>query len=553
MSHRLLIFFLLLLSPLLVQAQEEREEFRVIEDGGGVEIPNDLRDKLSSHPDSARTLLLECFFAEGYLNARLDSLSEKTATVNKGCLFDLKGLNIRFKEHPDSLTSEKLQESYTEQFLKTIIQEKLFELEQQGFPFAKADIAEFIIDSENCSVSVDLTIEKGIKAEATDIYFPGAQSTSQEYLRKISGFRSGQLITPNYLQFLRSRLISSTLFQELGNGQLVLREGKPVVLFEVQERSLNVFDGLLGYVPDATGRGQIVGDVELSLWSVVVPGNGINFQYKRLRPETSELMLEVSQDWIGDIPIGISAGFEIYQNDTTYQARDFNVNGYYRVGTRAKVIGGIGFQSTISGSDLPQVTEPDGRKRTTRLGFEFSNLDNYDVPTSGTSLKLILGIANKNLQEDSLAAFTQNLLELNASQYIPIFDRSVLAASLNGFLLESNRVTANDLIRFGGANSFRGYSEDQFRAGAMFWGDVEYRFLVDRSSFLFVFGAGGRYHRPKLITESASSFEVTDNLISTGFGLSYQTRIGRLKFTYAISPEESIANGKVHFGIRTEL
>jgi outer membrane protein assembly factor BamA len=120
-------------------------------------------------------------------------------------------------------------------------------------------------------------------------------------------------------------------------------------------------------------------------------------------------------------------------------------------------------------------------------------------------------------------------------------------------LLEAYRVTFNDLIRFGGANSFRGYAEEQFQAGRLLWGDIEYRFLLDRNSYLFVFGAAGRFHRPKLLTETSNQFQTTDNLYSTGFGMSYQTRIGRLKFTYAISPEESIGNGKVHFGIRTGL
>jgi outer membrane protein assembly factor BamA len=336
-------------------------------------------------------------------------------------------------------------------------------------------------------------------------------------------------------------------------GRIFLRNGEPVVIFEVQERSLNQFDGLLGYVPDAAGNGQIVGDVELSLWNVLTQGNGFDFRYQRLRPETSQLNLGASQDWIGDIPIGISAGFQLYQNDTTYQSRDFDLDGYYLLSTGLKLIGGIGFQSTTSGNNLPMVIEPDGQKRTARLGFEYTNLDRYDVPTSGSSVRLILGIANKDLADDSSTTFTQNILELTARNYIPIFEKSVIATSLRGFLLESDKVTTNDLIRFGGANSFRGYAEQQFRAGTMLWGDVEYRFLLNRQSYLFGFGAIGGFNRPRLLTETNNDFRLTKYLFSIGFGLSYQTQIGRLKFTYAISPEESIGNGKVHFGIRTEL
>ena len=307
-------------------------------------------------------------------------------------------------------------------------------------------------------------------------------------------------------------------------------------------------------MPDATGNGQIVGDVELSLWNVLTQGNGFDFRYQRLRPETSQLNLGASQDWIGDIPIGISAGFQLYQNDTTYQSRDFDLDGYYLLNTGLKLIGGVGFQSTTSGNNLPMVIEPDGQKRTARLGFEYTNLDRYDAPTSGSSVRLMLGIANKDLADDSSTTFTQNILEFTARNYIPIFEKSVIATSMHGFLLESDKVTTNDLIRFGGANSFRGYAEQQFRAGTMLWGDVEYRFLLNRQSYLFGFGAVGGFERPKLLTEPNNDFRITNKyLFSTGFGLSYQTQIGRLKFTYAISPEESVGNGKVHFGIRTEL
>lgn len=316
---------------------------------------------------------------------------------------------------------------------------------------------------------------------------------------------------------------------------------------------MNLFDGLLGYVPDAAGNGQIVGDFELSLWNVLAQGNGLNFEYQRLRPETSELKLNASQDWIGNTPIGLSAGFQIYQNDTTYQSREIGMDGYYRISGGLKITGGIGYEATTSGTSNSFIIEPDGRKRTANLGFEFSSLDNFEVPTSGNRIRVSYRISNKKLEEDSTGSFVQNSLEMEAQQYFPLFERSVIALTMQAFILEADRQTINDLKRFGGANSFRGYAEEQFRAGRLLWGDVEYRFLLNRSSFLFAFGAVGGYHRPKLLTEAGNSFQITDYLFSTGFGLSYQTQIGRVKFTYAISPEESVANGKVHFGIITRF
>lgn len=547
------LFFLLVVIPFSGLAQVQDSEIRVFDEDSEISLPDSIQMQFNRSSTSPENMLLQWLSADGYLNATIDSVHQNTVYLKRNCAFEIKELTWNYSGQKDTVLSENPGIRYTQQNLTGEIESRLFELSEEGFPFASAEIIRFNPEDGNCSVSVEINVDTGENAEASQIYFTGLESNSQDYLRKISRFRAGQTITPNYLRFLQGNLNSSELFNFVGDGQILLREGKPVIVFEVQERSLNQFDGLLGYVPDVTGNGRIVGDVELSLWNVLNQGNGLNFRYERLRPETSELNLGVSQDWIGDIPVGLSAGFELYQNDTTYQSRQFELGSYYRISGGFRLTGGLEFQSSTSGSNIPAIVEPDGRKRTARLGFDYSNVDNFNVPTAGNRISVSYGIANKNLQEDSTGTFIQNYLEVEASQYIPIFAQSVLAISVDGFLLEADKVTINDLIRFGGANSFRGYSEDQLRAGRLLWGDLEYRFLLDRNSYVFAFGAVGSYHRPKLLTETNNNFQVNNNLYSTGFGLSYQTQIGRLKFSYAISPEESIANGKVHFGIKTEL
>ncbi|MDZ7806961.1 MAG: BamA/TamA family outer membrane protein [Gracilimonas sp.] len=543
---------LVLMLPVSALAQGAEGSLDVYEVGEKVSLPDSVKDQLRNRSLSGEEILLRWLSDEGYLNASV-TIRNDSLRIDRGCLYELKTLTVIYSGELNEQEINRPEAAYSRAKLYSELDAILFNLNERGYPFAEAQISDFRTNNDHCSVDIVFNVDIGRKAEASEIIFLGSENNSQEFLTKVSGFEANELITPQYLRYLRSNLLSSELFNDVSAGSIMLKESNPVVVFEVQDRSLNRFDGLLGYVPDAAGNGQIVGDLELSLWNVLSEGNGLHFQYQRLRPETSELDVGVSQDWIGEIPIGLSGGFQFYQNDTTYQSRQFDLGGYYRVSGGMKVTGGIEFQSSISGSNIPTIVEPDGSKRTARLGFEYSNLDRFDVPTSGNSLSVSYGIANKDLEDDSTGTFNQNSLELKAHQYFSVFERSVIALSMQGFLLEADRITFNDLIRFGGANSFRGYAEDQFQAGRLFWGDMEYQFLLDRQSYLFVFGAYGAYHRPKLLTETTSDFRTTKYLYSTGFGLSYQTRIGRLKFTYAVSPEESFANGKVHFGIRTEL
>lgn len=551
--HRILPFLLLQIISTSVFAQQSATEFKVYEEEREIQLPDSTQQQLSQNKGAEHEILLKWLGNQGYLNAVIQKLDEDHAEIERNCPFQLENISVSFQDTIHSDLVIHLNKRYTKDLLKQEIETLLQEVGFEGYPFAKAEISSLSPDDEKCTLQVDLTINKGEKASISEIYFSGNEINSQDYLTKISRFESGEIITPGYLRFLRKNLNSSELFNSVSEGHILLKNGEPVIIFEVQERSMNVFNGLLGYVPDATGKGQIVGDVTLSLWNVFTQGSGFNFEYQRLRPETSELNLGVSQDWIGNLPVGLSAGFQIYQNDTTYQSREIELNGYYRISGNFKLMGGISYEATVSGVDNLNVIEPDGRKRTANLGFQFSNYDNYEVPTSGNRLAVTYGIANKNLEEDSTGSFIQNSLRIDAAQFISIGKASVIALSAEAFLLESDKVTTNDLIRFGGANSFRGYAEQQFRAGRLIWGDIEYRFMLDRSSYLFAFGAAGGFHRPKLLTEPDNNFRNTDYLYSTGFGLSYLTQIGRLKFTYAISPEESIGNGKVHFGITTQF
>ncbi len=553
MSLKSVITILLLFIPILTFAQNRSSDFQVLENNKEVMIPESLKAELIKRSAEKELRIQRWFVSEGYFDAKVISVTDSSARIDKGCRYQLDEIKVNYSGQIDSSTSVNPDIPYSDKSLQAEIAELIYRMEAEGFPFAQSIITSMNPIREECRVKVNIEIQSGEKVTGAEIYFSGAESNSQDYLKKVSRFNSNRPISPDYLRVIRSNLNSSGLFNAVEPASIYLRQGEPVVVFRVEERSLNQFDGLLGYVPDASGNGQIVGDVELSLWNVLTQGNGFDFRYQRLRPETSQLNLKATQDWIGQIPVGISAGMQLYQNDTTYQSRDFEVDGYYLVGPGIKLIGGVGLQSTTSGSNLQQIVEPDGQKRTARLGFEYINVDRFDVPTKGSSIRLMFGISRKDLADDSLTAFTQNLLEISAHNYIPIFDKSVIATSLHGFFLESDKITTNDLIRFGGANSFRGYAEQQFRAGTMLWGDIEYRFLLNRRSYLFGFGAVGGYQRPKLLTETNNDFQTTDYLFSSGFGLSYQTQIGRLKFSYAISPDESIGNGKVHFGIRTEL
>ncbi len=543
MQKSVLFFFLILVFS--ATAFPQQNGVLVIENGVEKEILLD-----ESSRDSKTEQLSFFYFNQGFFDAEVES-KEELFIIKTGNRYTISFL--RFYEMDSLLISDKVIESqnYSQELIEGRIRQFYEQLVNEGYRNAEVFVRSLIKKKEDATVSIEVDVIKKERMVISGIVFNGNQVNSQKYLAKISRMPDSVHATQKNLLEIQRNLISSELFETVSEPQIFNESGRQVLLFSVRERNLNQFDGLIGYVPDSRGNGQVVGDINVTLWNVLQDGNGFNLAYQRLRPETSRLELGVWQHWFGNIPVGAGLDFTFYQNDTTYQTRRFGFNSSYWVTPGLRLKGGI--YSLNSNSSRFSQQEPDGIKQGANLGFSFSNLNRFNVPTSGVKLDVLYGIGDKDIENDSAASFRQQQLEAGLETYVPLAAKSVLAIHMKGFYLIGEAFTESDLIRFGGANSFRGYAEEQFTASELFWGDIEYRFLTDKLSYLFLFGAAGYYNRPNLASETDHRFSNSGFLYSGGLGISYKTTIGRLTFTYALSAAETIGNGKVHISLKSAL
>lgn len=547
MTKFLFSFVVLISIPGIGFAQER--SIRVLENGEisrSIILPDENQQNVIQQ--------LTAFYSDnGYFDVQFTSENEEQIQVNTGQRYRIRSLVFELEVDSIFVDVKLIGEFYSSELIEKRINEEYLKTIDEGYLNAKVSIEEVNLDSLSKTVSITALKILGEETIVSKIIFKGNSISSQEYLARISGMKDSVIASEENLNQIRRNLSSSELIEQVSDPVIYLENDNYVVLFEVKEQNLNQLDGLIGFVPDETGKGQIVGDLDISLWNVLREGNAFELQYQRLKPETSRLNLGISQDWIVNIPLSIGMDFSFYQNDTTYQTRNIGLSGSYFLNSELSIKSRIYSQSSISGSTSDFSKEPDGKKQGGDLGFNYSKLDRREVPTSGFSLDVIYGVANKDIQEDSALAFRQQKLQTKVRGYIPLFEKSVLATSINGFYVIGDQFTESDLVRFAGANSLRGYSEEQFTASELLWGDIEYRFLTDQYSYLFLFSAAGVYKRPQLYSETDNSFTQKDFLYSGGFGLSFRTAIGRLKFTYALSSTETLGNGKIHFGIKTNL
>lgn len=508
---------------------------------------------------------------KGYLDAASDSISTEGEQlqiyVTEGCRYRLEDVYIEVTGDETASDIETViygtayQGSvFTTDLIGQISAGWLNELEEEGYYLGEFQIEEVRKNSDNCSISLNATVTAGERLTVHGVRFESLTRNDPEYLKRVSGIRVGERMTPGLLERGQQNLINSGLFDDVSRGELILVNDEAFALYRVEEQQLNFFDGLIGYVPDAAGLGNIAGYGDILLRNTIAEGNLLELRYEQLQPLVSKLNIRAEQQYPGGFPVRIGGMLNFTQQDTSYLVRNTELNTGYRIFPGFEIIGHVRAERSSvaepgTGTALLSVNS---RANFYGLGFNFRNTDRYRVPTRGYHSRVMLERGRRFINDDRFVdddqlSFTQSILKADVRGYIPVGPRQVLAPRLNAMFLESSEYLITDLFRFGGAETLRGFREDQFRASSVVWGELEGRYLLDRNSFLFLFGAYGIYNRPQLINEATDQLAITDNLTSFGFGLAFQSPLGIIKFSYAISPDEDLANGKVHVGITAGL
>ncbi len=522
----------------------------IIEESREISLPdNILNDKANLE------INLRAHYAElGYFDIRMDTLeSGGTIKIEKGCRFTVE--NFTYSDDTKTAVEQKFNYSgfYSGKMIEGTIESERDRYINEGYLKANAEITKFEPNKEECLVDIHVNFEKGSIYTVDALHLSGNSQNSDRFLTRISGFESSIAATKNNLERIRQNLLQSELFNSVSGAELFENDNNIILAYKVEERNLNTLDGVIGLANNSVGKSILVGTATATMGNLFTEGNQIELHYDRISTNTSRLKLKAGQNFIANTPFGANIGFSIFQNDTTYQTRKWELGGDYRVATGLRLNFGLRANTSVSSLSDGTEMEPDGKTLGFSVGFIYRTLNYFDVPTAGFLLNMDLFVANKSFDDYDIKNQKIQALHGYLEHYYPLTARFIVLNTINGYMAQAKLFTIEDLLRFGGANSIRGYNEEQLLASKVAWTDLEFRYLLNPTSYLLVFGSAGRYHRPKLFNESDNSFKITENLYSVGAGLSYRTAIGRLSFVYALSPSANLSNGKVHFGIKTSL
>lgn len=507
----------------------------------------------------------------GYLAVSVDSV-QKNDSLKKGMVYFTLGKKYCISDiQLDSLSRSALIESgklgvfgYRKNFnLNTysrVVELIISHYENNGYPFAKVRLLNANWNNDTLNGVISTTLAD--RVSYGKVILKGDLDMESRLLSLITGIEEGILYSQENIDKLDKLLKSYPFIKMVRSSEYEFINNECNVYLYLDKKNANFFNAILGVLPNDQGKINITGDAKIKLINVLNKGEQFLINWRKLLPLTQNLNLEANFPFVLQMPVGFGGKFDLYKKDTSYLDIVSKAEVKYKLGQNLTFSGFYRNRSSslLSTEKYKYVTVlpdfADIRNNEYGLSVQWQNLDFLYNPSKGWLTEFEGAVGDKKINKNSaLNEELYNNLKLRSTQfylkgtidrYFKLYKKNVLKVGGTGGWVLNNNLFLNELFRLGGLNTLRGFDEESLFASGFALGTLEYRYLLEEYSNLFVFGQAMFYE------QFVNTSYQQDIPYSFGAGINFQTKPGIFSISYSLGSQQNnpllFRAAKIHFG-----
>ncbi len=518
---------------------------------------------------------------QGYLETSLDSTSHKNDSIiayfhiGKKYAIQLPNLSTKNKNKNRKIIKTKQPENSIfaiESTKESIVQK----LENNGYPFAK--IASDSVQINDSSLSLKYRIDKGKFITIDSIKNFGNSKITKGFIQNYMLIKSKQPYNESRIKKideLLQKLPYATLKQP---SKIMFRDDKADIHLYLDKRKVNSFDFLIGFLPGSNnGKILITGEVRIHLQNAFKRGEEIYMEWRKLQRHSQLLDIRFNYPYLLNAPIGVNFTFNLEKRDSSsldlawqlglpYITSSNNyIKGFYKYNQTIILVADTTFAK--ANKALPNNLDASYHQYGVQAYYE--KLDYLFSPQKGFELKCSGSIGTKKIKPNSQITALQDAF--SGFNYASLYDsikrrsvkgevfwmgnyflplgkkqKNILKFGVNGGAVINRDLLKNELLRIGGSRLLRGFDEQSILASTYNIATLEYRLLIMRNSYFFIFMDAAYIHR------KFNNTIFHDFPFGFGAGVTFATKIGIFGLTYALGQQKyktiDFRNSKLHFG-----
>ncbi len=445
------------------------------------------------------------------------------------------------------MVSSDVEENYFEieiTALEATLQLLNSELSDQGDPFSTLQLSN-INKTQSNDLFADLIVSEQKQQRTIDsIIIKGYEKFPKSFVKRYLKLNTSQPFQLNTIKNKTSQLEDLSFASQIKEPEVLFTKDSTLLYIYVEKQKSNTFDGFLGFGTNAeTNKVEFNGFLNLNLINNLNYGESFRLLYKSDESEQKTFDVNARLPYLLGSPIGTELGLNIFKKDSTFVTVAQTAKLNFQINPKNLVSFSV---NSINSTNLLETTSlfvDDYKSVFYSLDYLYIKTQRYDqlFPVN-FQLDISTGIGNRFFED---LRTPQTKINLNTVKIFNLNDKNSFFMRATGASLISDNFFENELFRFGGINSIRGFEENSLTANSYIVFNTEYRYEISTTFYIHSV-LDGAYFENELI-------DTKGKLFGFGFGFGLLTKSGLFKLNYSNGKNENqkfkFSDSKIHLSL----
>ncbi len=401
-----------------------------------------------------------------------------------------------------------------------IVREISKKLSQEGFPFAKVSFKNHDL-SQSSVIRSNLNIDYGSRRYLDKIIVKGYEDFPDNFTKNIFKINKNRFFDIDKAT-KQSKLIENTNFaRNIKEPEILFTNDSTSLYLYLEKIRRNSFDGFISFDSEEnSGKINIQGYAKISLNNTFNTGEKINFDFKSQKNQDRSLNSNFIFPYFLGSPFNLKYSLNLIQKDSSYTSNENSIDLELKLN---KVKVGIGFQKNESYSDSQIEFVENFNSKLYNVSSEYFIPDSDDKLISEKFKLLVKYGSGKKIQLNNESHLNKFKLEL--FKKFNFSSRFKLQSSFVREKINSKNLVNNELIRFGGSESIRGFDDNSIFTDGYTLLATNLNFYLNDTIYIY-----GIFD---LANYTNSILDLDQNIYSGGIGFSTLTENGVISINYS--------------------
>jgi len=466
---------------------------------------------------------------QGFYDAKVNSLIRKDS-FNYEVILN-KNQMVQYIEISNKLEFDenivKILNKYTEngklirfKQIESVTKEITEILSEGGYPFGKVGFINYKLVNPT-TIKLEMEIQYGSKRNIDKVIVKGYENFPKNFIKNIFKPGKSNSLDVDKALSLANKIDKTGFARNIKDPEILFTKDSSSLYLYIDKIRRNIFDGFLSFDTDEnSGRINIEGYAKINLINTFNGGEKINFDFRSQKNQDRSLNSDVYIPYVFGSPLNLKYGLNLIQRDSSYTSNENLIDIDMVFGN---IRSGLGLQTNKSTSEEAIENVENFKSKLINVFSEYIILDNSDqlIPELfKISLRYGSGLKEQSGEKTNFSKYSVEL-----HRKFNLSSKFKLQSSITRRKINSKNLVNNELLRFGGYNSIRGYDENSIFTDGYTLLKTSLNYYLNDTIYIYTIFDLANY--------SNEILDLDEDIYSGGLGFSSRTENGIISISYS--------------------